>query len=122
MFLGKRRLDPNTIFHPHSHVGAFFELFTSFWEIFIFRRVSYVDHSGTIDTYELKQALSNLVDAKNQTLQNMMNDIDKNQSGTIDFDEFIEIMTAKTLEKDTWRFNKGILFIGDDTADKIELK
>ena len=40
-----------------------------------------------IDTYELKQALSNLgVDAKNQTLQNMMNDIDKNQSGTIYFD------------------------------------
>ena len=55
---------------------------------------------NTIDAYELKQALSNLVDAKNQTLQNMMNDIEKNQSRTIDFDEFIEIMTAKTLEKD----------------------
>ena len=33
------------------------------------------DHSGTIDTEELKSALSNLgIDAKNQTLQNMMND------------------------------------------------
>jgi len=54
------------------------------------------DHNDTIDTEELKQALSNLgIDAKNQTLQNMMNDIDKNQSGTIDFDEFIEMMTAK---------------------------
>ena len=34
-------------------------------------------------------------------MQNMMNDIDKNQSGTIDFDEFIEMMTAKMSDKDT---------------------
>ena len=27
--------------------------------------------------------------------------IDKNQSGTIDFDEFIEMMTAKMSDKDT---------------------
>ena len=49
--------------------------------------VSYADHSGKIETDELKQALCNSrIDAKNQTLQNMMNDIDKNQSDTIDFD------------------------------------
>ena len=80
------------------------------------------DHSGTIDTEELKQALSNLgIDAKNQTLQNMMNDIDKNQSGTIDFDEFIEMMTAKMTDKDTPEDLRKVfdLFIGDDTADKI---
>jgi Ca2+-binding EF-hand superfamily protein len=41
------------------------------------------------------------IDAKNQTLQNIMNDIDKNQSGTINFDEFIEMMTAKMSGKDT---------------------
>ena len=83
------------------------------------------DHSGTIDTEELKQALSNLgIDAKNQTLQNMMNDIDKNQSGTIDFDEFIEMMTAKMTDKDTPEDLRKVfdLFIGDDTADKIELR
>ena len=83
------------------------------------------DHSGTIDTDELKQALGNLgIDAKNQTLQNMMNDIDKNQSGTIDFDEFIEMMTAKMSDKDTPEDLRKVfdLFIGDDTADKIELK
>ena len=83
------------------------------------------DHSGTIDTDELKQALSNLgIDAKNQTLQNMMNDIDRNQSGTIDFDEFIEMMTAKMSDKDTPEDLRKVfdLFIGDDTADKIELK
>ncbi len=83
------------------------------------------DHSGTIDTAELKQALSNLgIDAKNQTLQNMMNDIDKNQSGTIDFNEFIELMTAKFSDKDTPEDLRKVfdLFIGDDTADKIEFK
>ncbi len=31
----------------------------------------------------------------------MMNYVDKNQSGTIDFDEFIEMMTAKMSHKDT---------------------
>ena len=34
----------------------------------------------------------------------MMNDIDKNQSGTIDFDEFIEMMTAKMSDKDAPSF------------------
>ena len=85
----------------------------------------FADHSGTIDTEELKQALSNLgIDAKNQTLQNMMNDIDKNQSGTIDFNEFIELMTAKFSDKDTPEDLRKVfdLFIGDDTADKIEFK
>ena len=83
------------------------------------------DHSGTIDTEELKQALSNLgIDAKNQTLQNMMNDIDKNQSGTIDFDEFIEMMTAKMSDKDTREDLEKVfqLFIGDDNTDKIDIR
>lgn len=84
------------------------------------------DKSGEIDTDELKQALSNLgIDAKNQTLQNMINDIDKNASGTIDFDEFIDMMTAKMSDKDTREDLKKVfdLFIGDDeSSDKIELK
>ena len=81
------------------------------------------DKSGEIDTSELKQALNNLgIDAKNQTLQNMINDIDKNASGTIDFDEFIEMMTAKMSDKDTREDLEKVfrLFIGDDDkADKI---
>ena len=85
------------------------------------------DHSGEIDTSELKQALSNLgIDAKHQTLQNMIKDVDKSASGTIDFDEFIEMMTAKMSDKDTREDLKKVfeLFLGDDagTVDKIELK
>ena len=41
------------------------------------------------------------IDTKNQTLQNMLSDIDKNGNANIDFDEFIEMMTAKMSDKDT---------------------
>ena len=49
---------------------------------------------------------------------------DTDHSGTIDFDEFIEMMTAKMSDKDTPEDLRKVfdLFIGDDTADKIELK
>ena len=83
------------------------------------------DKSGQIDTNELKQALQNLgIDAKNQTLQNMLADIDKNGSGDIDFDEFIDMMTAKMSDKDTREDLQKVfdLFLGDDDGDKIELK
>ena len=84
------------------------------------------DGSGTIDTEELKQALSNLgIDAKNQTLQNMMADLDSDKSGKIDFDEFINMMTAKMSDRDTEEDLKKVfkLFLGDDDkADTISLK
>lgn len=84
------------------------------------------DKSGTIDTEELKQALTNLgIDAKNQTLQNMMNDLDKDKSGKIDFDEFIDMMTAKMSDRDTEEDLRKVfrLFLGDDEkSDKIALK
>lgn len=84
------------------------------------------DKSGEIDTEELKQALKNLgIDAKNQTLQNMMADLDKDNSGKIDFDEFIDMMTAKMSDRDTKEDLQKVfrLFLGDDEkADKIALK
>lgn len=82
--------------------------------------------SGSIDTEELKQALQSLgIDAKNQTLTNMIADIDKNNNGDIDFDEFIDMMTAKMSDKDTREDLKKVydLFLGDDDgADGIEIK
>ena len=60
------------------------------------------DKSGQIDVEELKNALKNLgIDAKNQTLANMMADLDKDKSGQIDFNEFIDMMTAKMSDRDT---------------------
>ena len=83
------------------------------------------DKSGEIDVNELKQALLNLgIDTKNQTLQNMLADIDKNGDANIDFDEFINMMTAKMSDKDTREDLEKVfeLFLGDDNSDKIELK
>lgn len=34
-------------------------------------------------------------EAKNQTIYQMIADIDKDGNGTIDFDEFLDMMTAK---------------------------
>ena len=86
------------------------------------------DGSGQINTEELKQALRNLgIDARNQTLSNMMNDLDKNHDNTIDFDEFIDMMTAKMSDTDNREdllkvFN---LFLGEDAGtrnDKIRIQ
>jgi Ca2+-binding EF-hand superfamily protein len=52
--------------------------------------------SGTIDPKELKAAMQSLgFEAKNQTIYQMIADIDKDGNGTIDFDEFLDMMTAK---------------------------
>jgi centrin-1 len=84
------------------------------------------DKSGEIDTDELKQALKNLgIDAKNQTLQNMMTDLDKDNSGKIDFNEFIDMMTAKMSDRDTEEDLKKVfrLFLGDDeSSEAIQFK
>lgn len=84
------------------------------------------DKSGEIDVEELKNALKNLgIDAKNQTLANMMADLDKDKSGQIDFNEFIDMMTAKMSDRDTREDLEKVfrLFLGDDDkADKIAIK
>ncbi len=51
---------------------------------------------GTIDPKELKAAMQSLgFEAKNQTIYQMISDIDKDKSGSIDFEEFLDMMTAK---------------------------
>ena len=60
--------------------------------------------SGTIDPKELKAAMQSLgFEAKNQTIYQMIADIDKDGSGSIDFDEFLDMMTAKMVR--TTRFS-----------------
>jgi len=84
------------------------------------------DKSGQIDTEELRAALKNLgIDAKNQTLNNMMADLDSDKSGQIDFEEFINMMTAKMSDRDTREDLAKVfrLFLGDDadTVNKISI-
>ncbi len=60
------------------------------------------DGSGTIDPKELKAAMQSLgFESKNQTIFQMISDLDKNSSGSIDFEEFLNMMTARMSDKDT---------------------
>ena len=52
--------------------------------------------SGTIDAKELKVAMRALgFEPKKEEIKKMISDIDKDGSGNIDFQEFLEMMTAK---------------------------
>ena len=60
------------------------------------------DGSGSIDPKELRAAMQSLgFEAKNATIYQMINDLDKNKSGNIDFDEFLDMMTARMSDRDT---------------------
>ena len=103
--------------HPESEVVGLKEAFDHFDD----------DKSGEISTVELQDALKKLgVDPNNQTLVNMMAELDEDGSGEIDFGEFFELMTAKMSEKDTRDDLKKVfrLFLaeGDREDEMIERK
>lgn len=79
---------------------------------------------GTIDPKELKAAMQSLgFEAKNQTIYQMIADIDKDGNGTIDFDEFLDMMTAKMSDKDTREdIQKVFNLFDDDQTGKISLR
>merc|ERR1719238_252491 len=82
------------------------------------------DGSGTIDPKELKSAMESLgFEAKNQTIYQMIGDIDKDGSGAIDFDEFLDMMTAKMSDKDSREdIQKVFNLFDDDASGKISMK
>eukprot|EP00656_Telonema_subtile_P050695 TRINITY_DN6638_c0_g1_i1.p2 TRINITY_DN6638_c0_g1~~TRINITY_DN6638_c0_g1_i1.p2 ORF type:complete len:151 (+),score=35.62 TRINITY_DN6638_c0_g1_i1:199-651(+) len=54
------------------------------------------DGSGTIDSKELKVAMRSLgFEPKNEEIRKMISDVNKDGSGTANFDEFMAMMTAK---------------------------
>ena len=82
------------------------------------------DGSGNIDPKELRAAMQSLgFEAKNQTIFQMISDLDKNKSGAIDFEEFLDMMTARMSDKDT-RDDIGKVFrlFDDDTSGSITLR
>ena len=59
------------------------------------------DGSGSIDAKELKAAMRALgFQVKKADVRKMIADIDKDDSGTIDFQEFVDMMTGKMSERD----------------------
>jgi EF hand len=60
---------------------------------------------------------------KKDEIKKMINDIDKDGSGTIDFDEFLQMMTAKMGERDSREeIMKAFRLFDDDETGKISFK
>merc|ERR1711934_647637 len=60
------------------------------------------DQSGAIDVRELKAAMRALgFEIKNEELKKMGSDVDNDGNGTIEFAEFLQMMTGKMGEKDS---------------------
>jgi centrin-1 len=53
----------------------------------------------------------------------MISDLDKNKSGTIDFEEFLDMMTARMSDKDTREdISKVFRLFDDDNTGQITLR
>merc|ERR1712226_1759586 len=74
------------------------------------------DASGMIDVRELKAAMRALgFEVKNEELKKMVADIDGDGNGTIEFGEFLQMMTGKMGEKVFKLFD-------DDNTNKISFR
>merc|ERR1712031_150287 len=72
------------------------------------------DASGMIDVRELKAAMRALgFEVKNEELK-MVTDIDNDGNGTIEFSEFLQMMTGKMGEKDTREDIEKVFKLFDD--------
>merc|ERR1712153_2911 len=82
------------------------------------------DASGMIDIRELKAAMRALgFEGKNEGLKKMVTDIDNDGNGTIEFTEFLMMMTAKMGEKDTREaIEKVFKLFDDDNTNKISFR
>merc|ERR1712086_811766 len=82
------------------------------------------DASGAIDVRELKAAMRALgFEIKNEELKKMVSDIDGDGNGTIEFVEFLGMMTGKMGEKDSREdIEKVFKLFDDDNSSKISFK
>merc|ERR1712025_176149 len=82
------------------------------------------DASGAIDVRELKAAMRALgFEVKNDELKKMVSDIDNDGNGTIEFGEFLQMMTGKMGEKDTREdIEKVFKLFDDDNTNKISFR
>ncbi|KAJ3220856.1 hypothetical protein HK099_003947 [Clydaea vesicula] len=81
------------------------------------------DGSGTIDIKELKVAMRALgFEPKKEEIKKMISDIDKG-TGTMDFNEFLELMSLKMSERDSKEeIFKAFKLFDDDETGKISFK
>ena len=82
------------------------------------------DGSGTVEPAELKSAMQSLgFEAKNATLFHMISELDKDGSGAIDFDEFLDMMTSQMSDNDSKDDIRKIFILFDvDKTGFINIK
>ncbi|UJR28108.1 hypothetical protein I4U23_009363 [Adineta vaga] len=82
------------------------------------------DGSGTIDVKELKVAMRALgFEPKKEEIKKMITDIQKENSSTIDFNDFLQLMSQKMAEKDSKEeILKAFRLFDDDNTGKISFK
>ncbi|XP_010070343.2 caltractin [Eucalyptus grandis] len=82
------------------------------------------DGSGTIDARELNVAMRALgFEMTEEQISKMIADVDKDGSGSIDYDEFEHMMTAKIGERDTKEeLTKAFHLIDQDNNGKISFE
>ncbi|VVB09962.1 unnamed protein product [Arabis nemorensis] len=80
-----------------------------------------IDGSGTIDARELHVAMRILgFEMNDEQINELMAEVDKDQSGAIDFDEFVYMMTTKFGERDSIEeLSKAFKIIDHDNNGKI---
>merc|ERR1712139_61072 len=80
--------------------------------------------SGMIDIRELKAAMRALgFEVKNEELKKMVQDIDGDGNGTIEFGEFLQMMTGKMGEEDSREdIEKVFKLFDDDNTNKISFR
>merc|ERR1719183_512206 len=73
------------------------------------------DGSGTIDPRELKAAMQSLgFDSKNPTVYQMIAELDREVTGSIDFEDFLDAITTKLGDKETREGIAKIFALFDD--------
>merc|ERR1711968_295748 len=73
------------------------------------------DNSGAIDVRELKAAMRALgFEVKKEELKKMISDIDNDGNGSIEFAEFLQMMTGKMGEKDSREDIEKVFKLFDD--------
>lgn len=82
------------------------------------------DGSGYIDVKELKVAMRALgFEPKKEEIKRMINEVDKEGTGKIDFSDFLSVMTQKMAEKDSKEeILKAFRLFDDDETGKISFK
>ncbi|KNG78215.1 centrin [Plasmodium falciparum IGH-CR14] len=82
------------------------------------------EKTGKIDYHELKVAIRALgFDIKKADVLDLMREYDKTNSGHIDYNDFLDIMTQKISERDpTEEIIKAFKLFDDDDTGKISLK